>query len=68
MKEFILLFFPTFISLYIICKRENKNYKDTLFLYPIYNVVINIISFITLFCAKDYQIIYFSDNVNRVDF
>ena len=68
MKEFILLFFPTVISLYIIRTRENKNYKDVLFLYPIYNIVINVVSFATLYFIKNRQIIYFSDNINRVDF
>ena len=63
-----MIFFPSFISLCIIKNRENKNYKDLLFLYPIYNVFVNIISLVILFLAENRRIIYLSDNSNRIDF
>ena len=68
MLQFVLIFFPTFISLYIIMNRENKSYKDLVVLYPIYNIVINILSFGILFYIKEKQMISFSDNANSVGF
>ena len=58
----ISLFFPTFISLYIIKKREKKSYKDLMFYYPIYNVIINFIVFLIYMIWKKTELIMISEH------
>lgn len=68
MLEFILLFFPTFISLNILKNRENKDYKELLFLYPIYNIIINIPIFSILFLINRNEVFLFSQTVDSIGF
>jgi len=68
MLELILLFFPTFVSLVIEKKRKNIDYKELLFLYPVYNIVINVFTFMIYFLVKGRELILFSQNVDSVGF
>ena len=68
MISFIVLFFPTFISLYIINKKNNKDYKEVCLLYPIYNVFINSVAMLITYIFKRGQIIYILDNFNILNF
>jgi len=64
----IILLFPTFITLNILKRRTQKNYKDLLFDYPIYNIIINLITMIIVYLYKRNQIINVIENFNVMNF
>lgn len=68
MQSIICLFFPTFISISIIKRRNKQNNKEILFKYPIYNIFINLIAFlITSFYLKNNTVL-FSEIFNNLSF
>lgn len=68
MLSAIILLFPAFITLNILKSRTPKNYKDLLFDYPIYNIIINLIAMIIVYIYKRNQIINVIENFNVMNF
>jgi len=68
MVEFIILFFPTFISLNLINKRNNLEYKELLLKYPVNNLMINVLSFLILYLLKGRIVILFGQVADNVGF
>ncbi len=68
MIALITIFFPTFLSLIILKKWKNKNYKELIFLYPIYNLFINLLVLICICVHHKGEILSFNENFNILNF
>jgi len=68
MISFIILFFPTFITLFIENKRNKLTKEDILFKYPIYNLTINFICLLITYIYKYEELIIIHDNFNILNF
>lgn len=64
----ISLFFPTFIALAIIKKRDNKSYLDLMFYYPIYNVIINTVVFLIYALKKRGELLLITNHFTILQF
>ena len=64
----IIVLFPAFITLNILKKRTQKDYKDLLFEYPVYNIIINLVTMFLVYVYKRNQIISIIDNFNIMNF
>lgn len=64
----IVVLFPTFITLNILKRRNQKDYKELLFEYPVYNIIINLITMMIVYLYKRNQIISVIDNFNIMNF
>ena len=68
MMEFLILFLPTFISLYVLKNRMEISFKEVLIMYPLYNIIINGIVMFIVCIFKRGQIIYINENFNIMNF
>ena len=68
MVNIICLFFPTFISIYILNNKKRRNRSELLIIYPIYNIFVNLISFIvsSLYIKDQINIVTSFNNLNFV--
>lgn len=68
MIEFILLFFPTIISLEIIKNRTTKSNKELLMQYPVYNIIINFLTMIIVCIYKNDEIVKITEHFDVMKF
>ena len=68
MIALITIFFPSFIALYILHKRKNKDYKELIFLYPIYNIFINFLVLISIYIYNKGEVLILGECFNSLTF
>ena len=68
MITLITLFFPTFLSLNILKRWKNKETKELLFLYPIYNLFINLFVLICICFHHKGEILSFNETFKILNF